>query len=145
MNKQELELEKLVNQMENTRISVPPLFELFTTTFSIAIAILFFSFPEMIEEAGNLYEMMLAIMPQSWWAISFFIACMTKAIGLLWDKNALRIIGLVISVCLYLLFTICYAANFPTIGSVLFGCMTLFAIISIPFVKHTSIIHKRRR
>lgn len=140
-----MELEQLVNKIDNTRISVPPLFELFVTTFSIAIAIMFFAYPTMLEDnQTNLYDAMLQIMPQSGWSIAFLIACMIKACGLLLDNNSMRITGLLCSVVIYLIFTICYALNFPTIGMVTFSCMTLFSGISIPFVKHTSITWKRK-
>lgn len=144
INKQERELEKLVKEVEASNISVPPFFELYTTVFSIAVSVMLFMYPNMIYTyPARLYDNMMAVMPQSTWAICFFVACMFKAAGLLLDKNTLRIVGLVFSAALYILMTICYAMDFPSIGSVTFACMTLFTLISIPFVKHTSIKHRK--
>src|SRR5699024_10334462 len=92
---------------------------------------------------ARLYDYMMAIMPQSTWAICFFAACMIKADGLLMDKHVLRIVGLVFSAVLYTLMTVCYEIDFSSIGNVTFGCMTLFTFVRIPFVKHTSIKHKK--
>lgn len=144
MNAKERELERLVNEVESTQISVPPFFELYTTVFSILVAIMLFAYPDMIYAyPARLYDHMMAIMPQYMWAFSFFVACMFKSIGLLADKDIFRIIGLVLSVILYAVMTFCYALDFPSIGSITFGCMTLFAAVSVPFVKHTSIKYKK--
>src|SRR5699024_7750979 len=94
---------------------------------------------------ARLYDNMMAVMPQYLWAFSFFVAAMFKSIGLLWDKNTLRVIGLIASTVLYVVMTICYAIDFPSIGSLTFGCMTAFTVVSIPFVKHTSIKHKNTK
>jgi hypothetical protein len=143
MNKQEQELEQLVKEVESVNITVPPLFELFATMFSILVAIMLFAYPNMIYTyPARLYDNMMTIMPQSWWAISFFGASMLKAAGLLIGKNVLRIVGLLASVALYITLAICYALDFPSIGSITFSCMAIFTIISIPFVKHTSIKYK---
>lgn len=143
MDLKERELERLVNEVETTKINVPPLFELFATVFSIFISIMLFVYPNMIYTyPAQLYENMMAIMPQFMWAILFFIACMCKSIGLLLDKDIMRVVGLVLSVLLYIGLTICYAMDFPSIGTITFACMALFAVISIPFVKHTSIRYK---
>lgn len=144
MNRQERELEQLVDEIEATNISVPPLFELYVTVLSIGLSIMMFAYPSMINDyPSNLYDSMLVVMPQGYWAMSFFIACMFKAVGLLWDKNSLRIIGLSLSALLYFTLTICYAVNFPSIGTITFGLMALFSVISILFVKHTSIQYKK--
>lgn len=140
MDKKEKELEDMIDDMEKTNMVVPPLFEIYATVFSIAVTIILFTFPGMIYNyPANLYDHMMAIMPQYWWGFTFFIACMLKAIGLMLDYDWLRIVGLVASAILYALLTICYAIDFPTIGALTFGCMTAFAVVSVPFVKHTSI------
>lgn len=140
MNKKEQELEDLINDMEQTEMVVPPLFEIYATVFSTAVTIMLFAYPGMIYEyPAQLYDNMMTIMPQYWWAFSFFIAAMFKAVGLMIDVDWLRITGLVASAGLYVLMTICYAIDWPTIGALTFGCMTAFAVVSIPFVKHTSI------
>lgn len=143
MNKQEIELEKLVNEVDATNVSVPPLFELYTTVFSIALSIMLFSYPDMIDASTRLYYYMTMIMPQTAWAFSFFAASMFKAIGLLWDKNFMRITGLSLSVVMYAFLTFCNIFSFPSIGSITFSLMAIFAGLSIPFVKHTSIKYRR--
>lgn len=144
MNKQERELEQLVKEVESINVSVPPLFELFATVFSIAVAIMLFAYPNMIYDyPARLYDRMMWVMPQSWWAISFFAACMLKAVGLLCNKDTLRVVGLLVSTVLYTTLAVCYTMDFPSIGSITFFCMMIFTVISIPFVKHTSIKHKK--
>lgn len=146
MNTQDKELKKLVEEVEATNISVPPFFELYATVFSILVSIMLFAYPNMIYDyPARLYDHMMAVMPQYLWAFSFLIACIFKSIGLLWDKNFLRIAGLLMSVVLYVLMSFCYAVDFPSIGSITFGCMTIFSVISVPFVKHTSIKYKGSR
>lgn len=144
MNAKERELDKLVNDVKSTNISVPPFFELYTTVFSLLAAIMLFTYPNMIYiYPARLYDHMMALMPQYMWAFGFFIASMFKSVGLLINKDVLRIIGLVLSVILYALMTYCYAMDFPSIGSITFLCMTLFSAVSMPFVKHTSIKYKK--
>lgn len=144
MNAKERELEELVNQVEADNVfSMPPLFELYATLFSILIAIIFFIYPTMLVESEGAYSIMLAIMPQTGWALSFFTACMLKAIGLIIDNNAMRIIGLLVSSVLYVALSVCYGFFFPSIGGTAFACMAIFTILSIPIVKYTTIRHKK--
>ena len=140
MDNKEKELEQLVEKVKNeSDLRFPPIFEMYATLFSLSVSILMFIFPNMLQPDTNLYTWMLKIMPQFMWAFSFFGAGMVKAIGLLLDNVALRVLGLVMSAVLYLVFTVCYAINFPTIGAVSFACMTVFTVISINIVKHTGI------
>lgn len=140
MNKEEKELDDLVNEIEKTDVSVPPFFELYVTIFSISMAILFFVYPNFVDNySANLYERMLAIMPQFGWAFSYFIGCMLLSIGLLSGHKVLRTMGLILNAILSILMTVCYAMDFPSIGTLNFGCMAIFSIVSIPFVKHTGI------
>ena len=140
MDNKEKELEQLVEKVKNeSDLRFPPIFEMYVTLFSLSVSILMFIFPNMLQPDTNLYTWMLKIMPQFMWAFSFFGAGMVKAVGLLLDNVALRVLGLVMSAMLYLVFTVCYAINFPTIGAVTFACMTVFTVISINIVKHTGI------
>lgn len=140
MNSKEKELEQLVEKVKNENsLRFPPIFEMYATLFSIAVSILMFIFPNMLHPSADLYSWMLKIMPQFMWAFCFFGAGMVKAVGLLVDNVPLRVLGLVMSAVLYLVFTICYAISFPTIGAVTFACMTVFTVISINIVKHTGI------
>lgn len=140
MDKKEKELNELVEKVRiEESIKFPPIFEMYATLFSICVSILMFLFPNMLQPDTNLYTWMLKIMPQFMWAFCFFGAGMVKAVGLLLDNAPLRILGLVMSAVLYLVFTICYAISFPTIGAVTFACMTIFTVISINIVKHTGI------
>lgn len=142
MNSHERQLEEVSRIVEEYReIKHPPTFEMFVTLFSILMAILLFWFPDMLnpERSAGLYQTLLEIMPQTWWAVFFFVAGMSKATGLLFRKDWLRVTGLIMSVGIYLLFTISYIVVFPSIGTVIFACMTIFTIISIPNVKHTGL------
>lgn len=120
-----------------------PTFEIYVTMFSILTAIMLFWFPTMLESAqaakGGLYWLLLNIMPQYMWAISFFVAGIVKSVGLLVKSDSMRVLGLVMSAVLYLIFTICYAINFPAIGVITFFCMTIFTLVSMVLVKHTSL------
>src|SRR5699024_3275531 len=83
-DQQERELKKLVKYVESSNVSVTPFFELYTSVFSIALSVMLFMYPNMIYAyPARLYDHMMAIMPQSTWAICFFAACMLKAAGLL--------------------------------------------------------------
>jgi len=140
MDNKEKELEQLVEKVKNeSDLRFPPIFEMYVTLFSLSVSILMFIFPNMLQPDTNLYTWMLKIMPQFMWAFSFFGAGMVKAVGLLLDNVSLRVLGLFMSAMLYLVFTVCYAINFPTIGAVTFACMTVFTVISINIVKHTGI------
>ncbi|WP_251635169.1 hypothetical protein [Sporosarcina sp. NCCP-2716] len=55
----------------------------------------------------------------------------------------MRVTGLALSSALYATMTVCYALSFPSIGTITFGCMTVFTLLSIPLVKHTTIRHKK--
>ena len=118
-----------------------PIFEWFVSMFSVSMAILLFTFPDMLQYNGNnvtnLYDIMLSIMSQPYWAFTFLVASMAKSIGLLLKNDVLRIVGLSFSVVIYIVMTVCYTINFPTIGSVTFAWMALFSVISIFMVKHT--------
>lgn len=136
----EKELDEIVEKVRNENtIKFPPIFEMFITLFSISTSVVMFSFPNMMQSDADLYDWMLKIIPQYLWAFCFFGSGLIKSVGLLLDKDYLRVIGLIASAVLYLILTICYAINFPTIGSVYFGCMTIFTIVSINIVKHTGI------
>src|SRR5699024_10061823 len=142
MDKKERELEQLVDELENDKFAVPPFFELYVTVFSIAVSVMLFVYPNMIYAyPARLYDHMMGIMPQYAWAIGFFAVALLKSFGLLLNINVLRVIGLVGSAILYAMMTYCYAVAFPSIGAVTFACMLIFTVISIPFVKNTSIKH----
>src|SRR5699024_2952595 len=148
MRQNEKELEELVKEVEYKSEEVynhPPLFELFVTMFSITMAVLLFVFPTMLYEPFplKLYDSMTWVMPQSMWAFVFLIACIIKAVGLLFGLNKLRIIGLVISAVIYSSIAVFHALDFPSFGTVVFTYMTLFSLISIPTVSYTSIKQRK--
>jgi hypothetical protein len=143
-SEQEQKLEEASQMIESYTVKKHvPTFEVYATVFSILTAIMLFWFPTMLEttqaSTGGLYWLLLSIMPQYMWAFIFFGAGVLKAVGLLVKSDSMRVLGLVMSAILYLVFTICYAINFPAIGMVTFSCMTLFTLISIVLVKHTSL------
>ena len=118
-----------------------PVYEWYVTMFSISLSVILFLFEGMLTHTGsnvtNLYDIMLNIMPQYMWAFAFLGAGLIKAVGLLVSHDALRILGLTMSVVLYTVMTVCYALNFPTIGAITFGWMTVFSVVSLFMVKHT--------
>lgn len=148
MNSQEAELEVLIDEIESEYSSkVPPIFELYTTVFSILMAIMMFLYPEMLNDgrmnAVKAYSNMMHVMSQPIWAMAFFGACMLKAIGLLLDSVWMRVSGLIASGLLYIALGVCFSIVFPNIGAITFSCMAIFTLISVPLVKHTTIRHKR--
>lgn len=144
MNEKETKLEEISDKVNSYEpIKHPPIFEIYITVFSILMAVLLFLFPDMlhlnIENSTNFYWFLLSIMPQPMWAFSFFIAGMTKSVGMLIDNNTTRVVGLLMSALLYIAMTAGYAVSFPTIGTVTFVCLTVFTLISIPMVKQTGL------
>lgn len=140
MESEEQKLDDIAQRIENENLAVfPPVFEMYATLFSILVAVIMFIFPSMLHSEDDLYKWMLAIMPQYMWAFSFFIVGILKAVGLMIDNNHMRVIGLVGSSFLYAMMTVCYAIDFPSVGTVMFACMTVFAVFSISIVKHTSL------
>lgn len=143
-SEQEQKLEEASQMIENYTIKKHvPTFEVYSSVFSILTAIMLFWFPTMLETTqaskGGLYWLLLNIMPQYMWAFAFFASGILKSVGLLVKSDSMRILGLVMSAILYLVFTICYAINFPAIGVITFFSMTIFTLVSIVLVKHTSL------
>ncbi|WP_424236294.1 hypothetical protein [Bhargavaea ginsengi] len=139
---EELAYQEIAARVEEVRgRKFVPLFEWYVTMFSVIFSVALFVFPDFLQFTGsnttNLYEIMLNLMPQHMWAFAFLIAGLVKSVGLLIKNTPMRTLGLVLSVFLYLIMTICYSVNFPAIGSIVFGLMTLFSGISVMIVKHT--------
>lgn len=144
MNQKEQQLEEISEKVNNyAPMRHSPIFELYVTMISIAMAIMLFLFPDMLSQGAegvvSLYGLLLTIMPQWAWAFTFFGAAMIKAVGLLIDSRIMRIIGLIMSALIYTVFAIAYAVGFPSIGSVIFIATAVFTLISIPEVKRTGI------
>lgn len=144
MDDKEIKLEEISDKVNNYKTTKhPPMYEMYVTLFSILTAVMLFLFPDMLQppdsSVTNLYWLLLSIMPQYMWAFAFFVAGVTKAVGMLIDNAPTRITGLVLSALIYSVFAVCYAMNFPTIGAVTFTCMFIFTLISIPMVKHTGL------
>lgn len=144
-NEKKLEqINRAVNNAQGYKVKKSvPVFEMFVTLFSISVSILLFLFPNMFiidaDKPRHLYWLLLQIMPQYMWAFAFFIAGVSKAIGLLLDSNITRIAGLAMSMMIYISFSAAYVVGFPSIGFVTFICMTIFTIVSIPIVKYTNL------
>lgn len=144
MNHKERQLEEISKKVSNySPVKHLPIFEMFITLTSLALAFVFFLFPGMLGEGAHdtvsLYGLLLMIMPQAYWAFVFFGAGLAKGIGMLIDNNFLRVSGLIISVLVYTAFAITYSISFPTIGSVIFTGMAVFSLISIPEIKRTGL------
>lgn len=139
---EEMAYQEIAARVEEVRSrKFVPLFEWYVTMFSVIFSVALFIFPDFLRYTGNnvtnLYAIMLDLMPQYMWAFSFLIAGLIKSVGLLIKNNAMRTLGLALSILLYLIMTICYSVNFPAIGSIIFGLMTLFSGVSVMIVKHT--------
>jgi|SRR5690625_3233262 len=144
MDQREIKLEEISNKVNSYKSTKhPPVFEMYVTLFSILTAVILFLFPDMLQPEvdgiTNLYWLLLSIMPQYMWALLFFVAGVTKAVGMLIDNNITRVVGLILSTAVYAILAVCYFMSFPTIGSITFTCMTLFTLISITMVKHTGL------
>lgn len=143
MSQEERELDQLVKDLEEeTFRGVPPVFELAITTFSLALTITLFIYPDMLEKDYKGYSVMLVIMPYYLWGIFFFIASLLKGVGLLVDFKLARIMGLVLSSVLYITMGLSFASDFPSISSIQFTVIAIFSIVSLTQVKHTSIINR---
>lgn len=145
MDAQEKDLEEIYHQIKNYAPFKPiPVFEVYLSTFSILITIMLFWFPSLMHQAAsrdaeNLYGHLLGIMPQYWWAFAFAITALLKALGLMFRFNSMRIVGLLFSAILYSIITFFFIIDSPNIGSVQFGCLTVFSILAMFVVKHTAI------
>lgn len=139
MNKDEEKLDRasrLVADLETQK--KPPVFELFITMFSIFMAISLLWFPNLLGYAVA-HQWLLMIMPQHIWALVFLGAGLLKVYGLVRSRNIGRFMGLIVSILIYSTFAVCYTISFLTVGSVVFTSITIFTVISLPMVSHTSL------
>lgn len=144
MNQKERQLEEISKKVSNYEpIKYSPIFEMYVTMISIAMAIMLFLFPDMLVQGASdsgLYSILLSIMPQWMWAFAFFFAGLFKAIGLLVESKIMRIIGLILSAIVYTIFAIAYAASgFPNVGGIVMTATAVFSLISISEVRRSSI------
>lgn len=141
--KDEVELDKMVHEYKDKVIShTLPTFELFITTFSLGVTVLLFIFPNLMAKDVIAYNVLIYIAPQYIWGVLFMVTGLLKGIGLLVDCNLMRSSGLVFSALLYIIMSMAYATDFPSITAILYGCLSGYSIISITQVKETSIIPK---
>lgn len=117
-----------------------PLLEISLSLFSAYAAVLLLLSPGSLAAAGlALYDNMLNIMPQSWWALSFLVAALIKAVGLVSRNHWLRIVGLGMSTVIYSGIAVCYIFDFPNFGTGLFAIMAFMAFMSIFYVRATDL------
>lgn len=145
MNAEEKDLEEIYDQIKNYAPFKPiPVFEVYLSTFSILITIMLFWFPDFMKEASatgslTLYQSLLSILPQHWWAFVFAITALLKALGLMFRFTGMRVVGLVFSAILYSLIAFLFAIDYPNIGMIQFTCLAMFSLLAIVVVKHTAI------
>lgn len=140
----EKELDKLVQEVEDDRfIGTPPTFEIAVTTLSLLMTITLFIFPELMYKGHVVYDSMRSIMPSYMWALAFLLGSLLKGIGLLRDAKFTRYAGLAVSAMLYFLLSLAFATDFPTLASLTYGVLSIYAVVSMQQVKYTSIINKR--
>lgn len=142
MNNKERELEEVaeraLQKAEKLNLA-PPIFELYAALLSMSLAIMMFLFPNVLSGEGGFYLIMVDIMPQGAWGISFFFGGVVSSLGMLFNKSPLRIAGLVAMTLLYGTLTAIYGYLLPNFGFVLMLWITIFTIASIPLTKFTGI------
>lgn len=121
----------------------PPIFELFAALLALSFSILMFLFPGILDGNGGFYSLMTTVMGQTKWALSFFVAGITGALGMLVNKIWIRVAGLMLLSLIYGVLTVFYATLLPNFGFVLMLWITIFTVASIPLVKYTGIWNKK--
>lgn len=121
----------------------PPIFELYAAMLSLSLAIVMFLMPNLLAGDGGFYRMMVVVLPQGGWALTFFIAGVSSALGMLLNKMWLRVCSLVLTAFLYGGLTLIYGLLLPNFGFILMLWITVFTIASIPLVKYTGIWNKK--
>lgn len=140
MDKKEIQLEQVAKAVEEYEIAKsPPIFEIYAALVAIGIAMLLFWVPNMLSGYTELYRIMTGVFTQSVWAVLFFIAGVFSALGMLFKADWLRIATLCVLASLYMVVALCYGLNFPNLGSIVFGALSLFCVFSIPIVKFTGL------
>lgn len=144
MNKEEKELDELVNNIKSEKkIQHLPYFETFVTLLSLSIAFMLFLAPELMDtDRGRVYGWLLKIMPQFMWAFSFFGAGLFLSVGLSLDNKTLRTLGLVMTSLLFLAFTVCFSTSFPSVSALVYAWITIYTVVSLAEVKHTRLAIK---
>lgn len=142
MDNKEMRLEQVaeraIQNAEKLNLA-PPIFELYAALLSMSLAIMMFLLPNLLKGEGGFYLMMVEIMPQGAWGITFFIAGVISSIGMLLGSKYCRIIGLVVLSILYGTLTYIYGMLLPNFGFLLMLWITIFTFASIPLVKFTGI------
>lgn len=121
----------------------PPVFELYAALLAMTLAILMFLFPADVMSNAGLLEGITKIFPQYVWAQIFFAAGLMSTFGILFNKNLLRILALIVLAGCFGTLTYVSIANLPSFGAVLVSWLTIFTVASIPLVKFTG-VHIRR-
>jgi hypothetical protein len=133
--------ERAIQNAEKLNLA-PPIFELYAALLSMSLAIIMFLFPELLAGRGGFYGMMTSLLPQGGWAIGFFLGGVLSAVGMLFDKRALRIVSLFIMAILYGTLTAIYGMLLPNFGFILMLWITIFTVASMPLTKYTGIWNK---
>lgn len=113
------------------------------TLISLLLTITLFIYPSMLLKGYAAYDIMLQVMPNYLWGVTFFIAATLKGIGLLCDIKIMRKLGLVMSAVIYFVISLSFSVDFPALSSITYGVLSVFSVVSIHQVKNTSIINKR--
>lgn len=121
-----------------------PVYEVFLTLFSLTSAVFLFLFANDMEGIHEGYHPMLYAALESlltpWiWAFVFLLSGSIKAIGLIFQKDRLRILGLLLSAFIYMTISSTLIMWFPNLVSILFTYMAVFAFYCIGSVKYTGI------
>ena len=146
MPNKEQQLEAVVEQIKSFEPQkAPPIFELYASLVAISISILLFLLPGVFKQDSLFYELMRAVLPQGGWAISFCMAGILSAVGMLIDNSSIRIVALCFMTALFGVAAAFYIITFPNVAGILMFWLAIFCAASIPMVKFTGIRQAKQR
>lgn len=142
MNKEQ-QLEQVASAItEYQESKAPPIFELFAAIVAMSISTLLFVLVGVFEQDATFYKLMRTVLPQTGWAVTYFVAGMMSTVALLIDSVVLRVVALTLMVAAFGITAAFYIVTFPNLSGILMFWITVFTAVSIPMVKYTGLRHK---
>lgn len=110
-----------------------PIIEVGFSILSACLALVLFSRPDMFDRLPATYEFFKVFAPEYVWGLFFVAASLTKLLGLLTRKSAIRKTGLVGSVIIYGLIAAAYflGAGWFSIGFFTYSVLSFMALFSV--------------
>ena len=140
MNHKEMQLERVAKAIQDFHITKsPPIFELYSALVAMSISILLMLLPGVFLQDSTFYVLMRSVLPQTGWAILYMFAGVLSALGMLLDRNGVRIFSLILLVGAYGVTASFYIVTFPNLGGILMFWITIFTAASVPMVKYTGL------